>query len=105
MKSTTTVCSNMAMNMSQLILHSYIDQLLSLLGWSIFSSIVVSISACHHHWQLAGDRGSIPRWRVSFCQSFCLFPSLFCSADFFDFDSGRSDSQVTAAVSLARVMR
>jgi hypothetical protein len=30
---------------------------------------------------------------------------LFCSADFFDFDSGRSDSQVTAAVSLARVMR
>ncbi|OAG18462.1 hypothetical protein CC77DRAFT_191757 [Alternaria alternata] len=62
------------MDTFQLIFHFYIDQLLSLLGWSIFSSIVVSISACHHHWQLAGDRGSIPRWRVSFCQSFLDAP-------------------------------
>jgi hypothetical protein len=32
-----------------------------------FSSIVVSISACHSI-QLAGGRGSIPRWRdLSFC--------------------------------------
>ena len=61
------------MDRFQLIFHFYIDQLLSLLGWSIFSSIVVSISACHHHRQLAGDRGSIPRWREYFL--FAVFAS------------------------------
>ena len=40
---------------------------------SIFSSIVVSISACHHNWQLAGDRGSIPRWRAMFFLPFFAF--------------------------------
>ena len=67
MESTGTVCNDVTMDIQRFTFQFPIDQLLSLQGWSIFSSIVVSISACHHHWQLAGDRGSIPRWRVSFC--------------------------------------
>jgi hypothetical protein len=53
-----------------------------------FSSIVVSISACHSI-QLAGGRGSIPRWRDL---SFCLFGLFFDRVFTFLLASMGSDS-------------